>query len=64
MQIIVNLLSAVMGIALVPQSMSYLQRPAAIVSNCRISRHWSKPAWRCDNVSPVSQDFLELLRKK
>ncbi|MES2743666.1 MAG: LysR family transcriptional regulator [Pseudomonadota bacterium] len=65
MQTIVSLVSAGMGIALVPQSVSNLQRPG-------VSYHaLSTPtplvetglAWRRDNRSPVLAGFLDLLRK-
>jgi DNA-binding transcriptional LysR family regulator len=65
MQTIVSLVSAGMGIALVPQSVSNLMRPGVEY------RALSDPtplvetglAWRRDNPSPVLQGFLELLRK-
>ncbi|MES2077575.1 MAG: LysR family transcriptional regulator [Pseudomonadota bacterium] len=65
MQTIVSLVSAGMGIALVPQSVSKLMRPGVEY------RSLSDPtpqvetglAWRRDNDSPVLQGFLELLRK-
>jgi DNA-binding transcriptional LysR family regulator len=66
MQTIVGLVSAGMGIALVPQSVSNLKRagveyrsladPVALVE--------TGLAWRRDNRSPVLAAFLELLRKK
>ncbi|MGH8807161.1 MAG: LysR substrate-binding domain-containing protein, partial [Noviherbaspirillum sp.] len=66
MQTIVSLVSAGMGIALVPQSVSNLKRPG--VEYKPLS---NKPpavetglAWRRDNMSPVLRTFLELLRKK
>ncbi|GGC76422.1 LysR family transcriptional regulator [Undibacterium terreum] len=68
MQTIVGLVSAGMGIALVPQSVSNLKRPGVLY-------HALKPAtatqngsveigiaWRKDNASPVLQAFLKLLR--
>ncbi|MDB5823517.1 MAG: transcriptional regulator, LysR family [Herminiimonas sp.] len=66
MQTIVGLVSAGMGIALVPQSVSNLKRPGVEY------RALSDPtplvetgiAWRHDNASPVLHAFLELLRKK
>ena len=65
MQTIVGLLSAGMGIALVPQSVSNLMRAGVEY------RALADPApvletglpWRRDNVSPVFSGFLELLRK-
>jgi DNA-binding transcriptional LysR family regulator len=65
MQTIVSLVSAGMGIALVPQSVSNLMRPGVEY------RSLSDPtplvetglAWRRDNDSPVLQGFLELLKK-
>ena len=68
MQTIIGLVSAGMGIALVPQSVSNLKRPGVVY-------HALKPAigsngdveigvaWRKDNTSPVLQAFLKLLRK-
>ncbi|MGJ9418310.1 LysR family transcriptional regulator [Massilia sp. CMS3.1] len=65
MQTIVSLVSAGMGLALVPQSVSNLMRPgveyralAGPVSLVELGL-----AWRRDNVSPVLRGFLELLRK-
>lgn len=65
MQTIVGLVSAGMGIALVPQSVSNLMRPGVEY------RALSHPtplvetglAWRRDNPSPVLAGFLALLRK-
>jgi len=66
MQTIVGLVSAGMGIALVPQSVSNLKRPGVEYRSLT-----GKPpvvetglAWRRDNHSPVLRAFLELLRKK
>jgi DNA-binding transcriptional LysR family regulator len=66
MQTIVGLVSAGMGIALVPQSVSNLKRPGVEYRSLT-----GKPplvetglAWRRDNISPVLHAFLELLRKK
>jgi DNA-binding transcriptional LysR family regulator len=65
MQTIVSLVSAGMGIALVPQSVSNLRRPG--VQYHRLSH--ATPlvetglAWRRDNAAPVLQGFLELMRK-
>jgi len=65
MQTIVSLVSAGMGMALVPQSVSNLMRPGVEY------RALSAPtplvetglAWRRDNASPVLLGFLDLLRK-
>jgi DNA-binding transcriptional LysR family regulator len=65
MQTIVSLVSAGMGLALVPQSVSNLMRPGVEY------RALAGPtplvelglAWRRDNASPVLRGFLELLRK-
>ena len=65
MQTIVSLVSAGMGIALVPQSVSNLMRPGVEYR----SLHDPSPhvetglAWRRDNRSPVLLGFLDLLRK-
>lgn len=65
MQTIVSLVSAGMGMALVPQSVSNLMRPGVEYR----SLHDITPqvetglAWRRDNSSPVLQGFLESLRK-
>jgi DNA-binding transcriptional LysR family regulator len=64
MQTIVGLVSAGMGLALVPQSVSNLMRPGVEYR----ALHDATPqvetglAWRRDNTSPVLQGFLELLR--
>lgn len=65
MQTIVSLVSAGMGIALVPQSVSNLKRPGV---EYRILRGKSPLveiglAWRRDNTSPVLQAFLSLTKK-
>jgi DNA-binding transcriptional LysR family regulator len=65
MQTIVSLVSAGMGLALVPQSVSNLMRPGVEY------RALAGPtplvelglAWRRDNASPVLRGFLELARK-
>jgi DNA-binding transcriptional LysR family regulator len=66
MQTIIGLVSAGMGIALVPQSVSNLKRPG--VEYRRLLDHTPLTetglAWRRDNASPVLRAFLELLRKK
>lgn len=65
MQTIVSLVSAGMGLALVPQSVANLMRPGVEYR----ALHDPTPmvetglAWRRDNTSPVLQGFLELLRK-
>jgi len=66
MQTIVSLVSAGMGLALVPQSVSNLQRPGV---EYRALANPTPPvelglAWRRDNASPVLRGFLELLRKE
>lgn len=66
MQTIVGLVSAGMGIALVPQSVSNLKRPGVEykpLSDKTLSVETGL-AWRRDNQSPVLHTFLELLRKK
>ncbi|GGE76541.1 LysR family transcriptional regulator [Massilia psychrophila] len=65
MQTIVSLVSAGMGLALVPQSVSNLMRPGV---EYRALRDVSPQvetglAWRRDNRSPVLLGFLDLLRK-
>ncbi len=66
MQTIVGLVSAGMGIALVPQSVSNLKRPGveykALTDETPLIE--TGLAWRRDNASPVLHGFLELLRKK
>lgn len=65
MQTIVGLVSAGMGLALVPQSVSNLMRPGveyrALLDPTPLVE--TGLAWRRDNPSPVLQGFLELLRK-
>lgn len=66
MQTIIGLVSAGMGIALVPQSVSNLKRPGVDyrpLTN-RTPMVETGLAWRRDNASPVLHAFLELLRKK
>ncbi|GIZ52018.1 LysR substrate-binding domain-containing protein [Noviherbaspirillum aridicola] len=66
MQTIVGLVSAGMGIALVPQSVSNLQRPGVEYHPLADAGAMVDTglAWRRDNDSPVLRTFLELLRKK
>ena len=65
MQTIVGLVSAGMGIALVPQSVSNLKRPGvayrALADTTALIE--TGLAWRRDNPSPVLHAFLELLEK-
>ena len=65
MQTIVGLVSAGMGLALVPQSVSNLMRPGVEYRALRDATPLVETglAWRRDNASPVLQGFLELLRK-
>jgi DNA-binding transcriptional LysR family regulator len=69
MQTIVGLVSAGMGIALVPQSVSNLKRPGVVYHALKPANAASDGvveigvAWRKDNPSPVLQAFLNLLRK-
>jgi DNA-binding transcriptional LysR family regulator len=65
MQTIVGLVSAGMGLALVPQSVSNLMRPGVEYRALRDATPQVETglAWRRDNPSPVLQGFLELLRK-
>ncbi len=65
MQTIVGLVSAGMGLALVPQSVSNLMRPGVEYRALRDTTPLVETglAWRRDNPSPVLQGFLELLRK-
>jgi DNA-binding transcriptional LysR family regulator len=66
MQTIVGLVSAGMGIALVPQSVSNLNRPGVEYKplSDRTPMIETGLAWRRDNTSPVLHAFLKLLRKK
>ncbi len=66
MQTIVGLVSAGMGIALVPQSVSNLKRPGVEYRplSDKTAVFETGLAWRRDNTSPVLHAFLELLRKK
>jgi DNA-binding transcriptional LysR family regulator len=65
MQTIVGLVSAGMGIALVPQSVSNLKRPGVEYRPLadRTPMVETGLAWRRDNASPVLHAFLKLLRK-
>ncbi|WP_426110279.1 LysR substrate-binding domain-containing protein [Massilia sp. PWRC2] len=65
MQTIVSLVSAGMGVALVPQSVSNLMRPGVDYRPLldRTPLVETGCAWRRDNVSPVLHGFLQLLRK-
>lgn len=65
MQTIVSLVSAGMGIALVPQSVSNLMRPGVEYRPLKDPTPLVETglAWRRDNTSPVLQGFLDLLRK-
>ncbi|GGI20520.1 MAG: LysR substrate-binding domain-containing protein [Oxalicibacterium faecigallinarum] len=66
MQTIIGLVSAGMGIALVPQSVSNLKRPGVDYRPLTNKTPLVETglAWRRDNTSPVLRAFLELLRKK
>jgi DNA-binding transcriptional LysR family regulator len=66
MQTIVGLVSAGMGVALVPQSVSNLKRPGVEYKPLagKGTPVETGLAWRRDNMSPVLKNFLELLRKK
>ncbi len=66
MQTIIGLVSAGMGIALVPQSVSNLKRSGVqyITLADQATLVETGIAWRRDNASPVLRVFLELLRKK
>jgi DNA-binding transcriptional LysR family regulator len=65
MQTIVSLVSAGMGIALVPQSVSNLQRPGVEYYKLAQATPLVETglAWRRDNASPVLQGFLALMKK-
>jgi len=64
MQTIVSLVSACMGLALVPQSVSNLMRPGVEYRALADATPLVETgiAWRRDNPSPVLKGFLELLR--
>ncbi len=65
MQTIVSLVSAGMGMALVPQSVSNLMRPGVEYRALADAGPLVETglAWRRDNASPVLRGFLELLNK-
>jgi DNA-binding transcriptional LysR family regulator len=65
MQTIVGLVSAGMGMALVPQSVSNLMRPGVEYRALADATPLVETglAWRRDNASPVLRGFLELLSK-
>jgi DNA-binding transcriptional LysR family regulator len=65
MQTIVSLVSAGMGIALVPQSVGNLRRPGVEYLPLAQSTPLVETglAWRRDNSSPVLKGFLDLVRK-
>lgn len=65
MQTIIGLVSAGMGFALVPQSVSNLQRPGVEYHPLSDQTPLVETglAWRRDNSSPVLHAFLETLRK-
>ena len=64
MQTIVSLVSAGMGFALVPQSVSNMKRPGVEYRAMQEISPWVEIglAWRRDNTSPVLSAFLELMR--
>jgi len=63
MQTIIGLVSAGMGIALVPQSVSNLKRPGVVYRDLieTTPQIETGVAWRKDNHSPVLQAFITLL---
>jgi DNA-binding transcriptional LysR family regulator len=65
MQTIVSLVSAGMGFALVPQSVSNMKRQGVEYRAMQETSPWVEIglAWRRDNASPVLSAFLELMRK-
>ena len=65
MQTIVSLVSAGMGMALVPQSVSNLMRPGVEYRSLADATPLVETglAWRRDQTSPVLRGFLELLRQ-
>jgi DNA-binding transcriptional LysR family regulator len=66
MQTIVGLVSAGMGVALVPESVSNLKRPGVEYRFLagKSPQVETGLAWRRDNPSPVLQKFLELVQEK
>ena len=66
MQTIVGLVSAGMGIALVPQSVSNLKRPGVEYRALKEASPLVEIglAWRKDNTSPVLRAFLKLMKKR
>jgi DNA-binding transcriptional LysR family regulator len=68
MQTIVNLVSAGLGIAWVPQSVRQFQRPGVVYRSPRPSRGRALPAcetslvWRADAVSPALAHFIEFAK--
>ena len=66
MQTIVGLVSAGMGLALVPQSVSNLMRPGVEYRALRDTTPYVETgvAWRRDNPSPVLRGFLDLLKHR
>ncbi len=66
MQTIIGLVSAGMGIALVPQSVSNLNRPGVVYREIAQNSPQIETglAWRNDNPSPVLQAFIALLTKE
>lgn len=65
MQTIVSLVSAGMGFALVPQSVSNMKLPGVAYRALLEASPWVEIglAWRRDNPSPVLAAFLDLMRK-
>ena len=65
MQTIISLVSAGMGIALVPQSVSNLQRPGVLYKKIKEQTPQIKTglAWRKDNYSPILKSFIDLFKK-
>jgi DNA-binding transcriptional LysR family regulator len=68
MQTIVNLVSAGLGLAWVPQSVRQFQRPGVVYRSPRASRGRVVPAcetslvWRADAVTPALAHFIEFAR--
>lgn len=68
MQTIVNLVSAGLGLAWVPQSVRQFQRPGVVYRSPRASRGRAVPAcetslvWRADAVSPALAHFIEFAK--